>query len=125
VRRRMSLKNVVIFDVIDAFAQEGIDAMRERASTWFSSFQGAIGVEVRDLTVSVSPGTAFVHSLNRYFGKLKSGGDLNMYVRVTLCLRKIDGRWMITHEHNSVPFDSKTRMALISPAATTVTATDH
>jgi ketosteroid isomerase-like protein len=23
--------------------------------------------------------------------------------RLTICLRKIDGRWMIAHEHHSVP----------------------
>ncbi len=108
---------VVLFDVVDAFLQVGIEAMRERASSWFSSFEDTIGVEIRDLTVSVSGDTAFAHSLNRYFGKLKSGGTLNMCVRVTLCLRKINGRWMITYEHNSVPFDSKSGTASISPNA--------
>ena len=28
-----------------------------------------------------------------------------MWVRATVCYRKIDGTWMVTHEHNSVPFD--------------------
>jgi ketosteroid isomerase-like protein len=25
-------------------------------------------------------------------------------VRATICYRKIDGKWMVTHEHVSVPF---------------------
>ena len=72
------------FDVVDAFRQAGIKAMRERAASWFSSFENAIGVEVRDLTVCVSGDTAFAHSLNRYFGKLKKGGTIDMCVRVNL-----------------------------------------
>jgi ketosteroid isomerase-like protein len=107
--------DVVVFDVVDAFQQVGIEAMRERASSWFSSFEDAIGVEVHDLTVAVSGDAAFAHSLNRYFGKLRSGRTLDMCVRVTLCLRKINGQWLITHEHNSVPFDSKSGTAVISP----------
>jgi hypothetical protein len=28
-----------------------------------------------------------------------------MWWRATVCYRKIDGKWMITHEHASVPFN--------------------
>jgi ketosteroid isomerase-like protein len=28
-----------------------------------------------------------------------------MWWRTTVCFRKIDEKWMVTHEHNSVPFD--------------------
>jgi hypothetical protein len=31
------------------------------------------------------------------------GGQLDMLWRTTVCFRKIDGNWMITHGHNSVP----------------------
>jgi ketosteroid isomerase-like protein len=27
-----------------------------------------------------------------------------MWFRVTLGLRRIDGKWLVTHEHSSVPF---------------------
>ena len=30
-----------------------------------------------------------------------------MWVRSTVCYRKIDGRWVVTHEHTSVPFDAE------------------
>ena len=114
-------EDVAVFDVVDAFAQMGLEAMRERAIAWFSSFDDKIGVEVRHLIVSVSGDTAFAHSLNRYSGKLKNGGDLDMSVRVTLCLKKLNDHWIITHEHNSVPFDSKSGMAIISTGAATAT----
>jgi ketosteroid isomerase-like protein len=72
---------------------------------------------LRDLAVDVSGDTAFAHSLNRYFGKVKRGGTIGMCVRVTLCLRRITGQWLITHQHNSVPSDWKSGTAVISPNA--------
>jgi ketosteroid isomerase-like protein len=36
-----------------------------------------------------------------------------MYWRATLCLRKIDGEWLVVHTHTSVPFDMQTGEAQI------------
>lgn len=32
-------------------------------------------------------------------------------VVATVCFHKIDEKWMVTHEHNSVPFDAKSGKA--------------
>jgi ketosteroid isomerase-like protein len=34
-----------------------------------------------------------------------------MWWRTTVCFRKIDEKWMVTREHNSVPFDPKSGKA--------------
>lgn len=34
-----------------------------------------------------------------------------MWWRMTIGYRKIDGTWMVIHEHNSVPFDTETGQA--------------
>ena len=39
---------------------------------------------------------AFCHSLNHLAGAL--------WFRSTIGFRKIGGKWLITHEHNSTPF---------------------
>ena len=43
--------------------------------------------------------------LNRIIGMKTDGKKIDMYWRATVCCRKIDRKWMVTHEHNSVPFD--------------------
>jgi ketosteroid isomerase-like protein len=43
---------------------------------------------------------AFVHGPAR----LGAVGQLSMWLRVTLGLRKRDGAWQITYEHESMPF---------------------
>ena len=47
---------------------------------------------------------AFGHSLNRITGRRTSGEETDVWVRATVCFRKVDGRWLIAHEHVSVPF---------------------
>ena len=37
-------------------------------------------------------------------GTKKDGEKADLWVRVTVGLRRIDGAWKITHQHTSVPF---------------------
>lgn len=39
-----------------------------------------------------------------------------MWVRATLGCRRVDGTWLITHDHESVPFDPESGMAVIDLA---------
>jgi activator of Hsp90 ATPase-like protein/SnoaL-like protein len=49
-------------------------------------------------------GVGFCHSLNRLSGTKTDGEEIDMWLRATVCFRKIDGKWTITHRHESVPF---------------------
>jgi uncharacterized protein (TIGR02246 family) len=96
---------VLAFDVVNPLQSTGSDAIRKRLEEWFSSFQGPIGFEIRDLTIAASEDIAFCHGLSGVNGTRTDGGNINMWYRTTVCYRKIDGKWIITHEHNSVPFN--------------------
>ena len=43
----------------------------------------------------------------------RSGKDSDAWVRSTVCYRKIDGKWMVAHEHVSVPYDMETGKAAV------------
>ncbi|MEH1939644.1 MAG: nuclear transport factor 2 family protein [Nostoc sp.] len=103
--------DILSFDVINPLQYMGADTIRERAQKWFSSFQGSIGYEIRYLSITTGETVAFCHYLYRVSGTLTDGGKVEMWVRVTVCLREIDGKWMIVHEHQSVPFDPETGKA--------------
>jgi uncharacterized protein (TIGR02246 family) len=107
--------DVVIFDVINPVQHVGLDALKQRLSQWFSTFDGPIDSELRDLQIAADGQVAFCHSLQRFRGSLKNGGKLDMLVRYTTCLRKIDDRWVVTHEHASTPFDPETGRASVAP----------
>ena len=71
---------------------------------WFSTFQGPIDYENRDLHITAGNDVAFCHSLNRMMATTTKGEKVDLWFRDTLGFRKIDGQWKITHEHSSVPF---------------------
>jgi len=97
--------DVLSFDVVNPLQYKGADSIRKRLMEWFSSFQGSIGLEIRDLSITTGDGVAFSHCLNHVSATTKAGGKLDMWWRETACYRKINGMWLITHQHSSVPFD--------------------
>ena len=103
--------DVLSFDVVNALQYEGADAIRKRLKEWFAQFDGPIGFEIRDLSITAGREVAFSHSLDHVSATTTSGGKLDMWWRETACYRKIDGKWLITHQHSSVPFDVETGKA--------------
>lgn len=97
--------NAMIFDVIDPLRSEGSGAARVRAEQWLATYNGPPRWENRDVRVFADGDVAFSHSLSHVTGKLKSGDGMDMWFRTTLGFRRNGGRWMIVHDHGSVPFD--------------------
>src|SRR5439155_22666832 len=56
--------DVVAFDLISTLRYVGSDAVGERLGNWFSSFEGPIRYETRDLAIAAGTDAAFGHSLN-------------------------------------------------------------
>ena len=97
--------DIVWFDVVNPLQHIGSDALKKRAEEWFASFDGAIGYQTLKLSITAGDDVAFSHALNHVSATKIGGGQLDMYWRTTVCYRKIDEKWTVTHEHNSVPFE--------------------
>jgi PhnB protein len=95
--------DAVAFDLAPPL-QHRRDAIRNGLAEWFPTWVGAIGYEVRDLDVTVGDDVAFTRSLNRLSGKRTSGESTDVWLRATVGFRKLEGEWMVVHEHASVPF---------------------
>lgn len=95
---------IVWFDLAPPLRYMGADAYRKNWEEWFVTWKGSIGYEVHDLTITTGGDVAFLYSLNRIHGTRTSGEETDVWVRATVCFRKSGGRWMVTHEHFSVPF---------------------
>jgi uncharacterized protein (TIGR02246 family) len=105
--------DVVAFDLISPLQYAGAGEVRERLADWFSSFDGPIGYENRDLRIAAGEDVAFAHSLNHVDATTTDGTSVDMWWRATVCLRKIDGDWRVTHSHASVPLDMETGRAAV------------
>jgi ketosteroid isomerase-like protein len=106
--------DIVSFDVQAPLRQLGAQGKRQNWVEAFAVFQPPLDYEIRDLTIAVSGDAAFAYSLNRLSGMLSNGTRTGMWVRATLCLRKIDGSWLIEHDHASVPLDLASGKALLN-----------
>lgn len=110
---RSHAPNVVMFDALDPLRYVGSEAVRERAAQWLSWYRGPVGYEVRDLSVTAGSEAAFCHYLYRVTGTMTNGREVDMWVRSTVCFRKVGDEWMVTHEHTSVPFDAESGKASV------------
>jgi uncharacterized protein (TIGR02246 family) len=106
--------DIVTFDLAPPLECRGARALKESLEAWFPTFRGPVGYEIRDLSITVGDDVAFCRSLNRISGSRTDGEETDVWVRATVGLRKIDGRWQVTHEHASVPFymDGSNRAAV-------------
>jgi ketosteroid isomerase-like protein len=106
-------RDVQTFDATPPLQRRGADSYRKSYEDWFATWDGPIGVELRELDISASDDVAFATSLNHITGKSKTGENADVWMRLTLGLRKIGGQWKATHEHVSVPFDMQTQKAAL------------
>ena len=95
-------EDVVVFDVPPPLQETGRDAYRKHWEDWLKMFDGPLNCEFKDMHITTGDDVAFLHTLTRVSEK-KSGPDSGSWVRVTVGYRKIDGNWIATHEHVSVP----------------------
>lgn len=96
--------DLVTFDLAPPLEYVGADSLRKNLEDWFPTFRGPIGYEISNLHIDASQDLALCRSLNRITGTRTGGEKTDVWVRATVGLRNMDGRWLVTHEHMSVPF---------------------
>ena len=105
--------DITYFDAVPPLQITGSDAVRRNFLRWFDSWESAIGVEIRDLTILVSEGVAAAYLLHRTSGTLKNGQEVGYWVRATVCCQRSNQGWLIMHEHISLPVDPRSRSAVM------------
>ena len=96
--------DAVTADLAPPLWNRGAATLRRNFEEWFDSWIGPIEIEVRDVHVATGGDVAFARMLNRIHGARTSGEATDLWVRATVCFRRIGGEWKIAHEHVSVPF---------------------
>jgi uncharacterized protein (TIGR02246 family) len=94
-----------VFDVVPPRQYVGADAYRKDWQDFFAMFNGPVKFTISDLAVAADRNLAYSHSIQRVTGTDKNGKPIDLTVRLTDVYRKIGGRWVIEHEHVSVPVD--------------------
>lgn len=108
--------DIVYFDLVPPLQYAGSSALRERFSDWFGRWTGPIGQELGDLKVIAGDTVAAAWMLIRASGTLKTGQDVDYWVRVSNGFQRSGDSWFITHEHVSLPVNMQTRTAVMDLA---------
>ncbi len=104
-------KSLVVFDVVPPRQYVGAAAYRKDWENFFALFQGPVKFTISDLAITADGTLAYSHSIQRVQGTDTKGQPIDWTVRVTDGYRKIKGRWLVAHEHVSVPVDPETGKA--------------
>jgi uncharacterized protein (TIGR02246 family) len=99
--------DIVMFDVPPPYeGVRGIDAYRE---TWppFCEWQAkGASFEIVSLDVTAGDQIAYAYALLRCGTQQELANNPDGRLRLTLGLRKEDGRWVVAHEHHSFADDA-------------------
>jgi ketosteroid isomerase-like protein len=109
--------NLVSFDLTPNFGTLRYVGAENKRRAWeeaFAAFTGPFSYEVHELNVTTHGELAFVHSLNHVNATLASGQITDLWLRWTACFRRIDGVWLVVHDHVSVPADLEHGRAVLN-----------
>lgn len=98
----------VLFDIVPRKEYQGANAYRKAWTEMFTHFKSQPTIEVTELHITVDGNVAFGHSFQHLRGTDTHGRPVDRWVRVTDGYRKINGTWLIAHEHISTPVDFST-----------------
>jgi ketosteroid isomerase-like protein len=101
-------ESLVVFDVVPPRQYVGWNAYKKDWEGFLALFDGPITVELTDLHVATAGSLGYGHSIQRVSGRMRDGNNLDLTVRVTDVYRKVKGKWLVVHEHLSVPVDLAT-----------------
>ena len=111
--RACYVPDMVSYDCHSAFQFRGIDAYSKHLEMCFSHMAGPTVIETHELSITAGDDIAFCHMTMRCGATSKSGSEHWSWLRSTVCLRKIDGQWLIAHDHCSAPFEPMSGQAML------------
>ena len=97
-------KDIVMFDVPPPYnGVRGIDDYRDSWPPFFEFIATGAEFTVVELDVVAGADVAFAYALLRCGTSDQFAENPDNRLRVTVGLRKVNGRWLIAHEHHSFP----------------------
>jgi ketosteroid isomerase-like protein len=104
---------IVYFDCVAPLQIVGHEAVKRNFLRWFDMWEGPIGVEIRDQTITREHDLAAAYMMHRTYGTLTGGKQVDYWLRVSVLFKKSSSGWRLSHEHVSVPIDFAKGTALM------------
>jgi uncharacterized protein (TIGR02246 family) len=96
--------DILMFDVPPPFSSRGLEDYMATWETFFESTEKPVAFHFTDVEITAGSDVAFVTAVGHCVTTDQAGQREPLDFRLTMGLRKgLDGRWIITHEHHSLP----------------------
>jgi len=95
--------DLLMFDVPPPMQSVGIEAYKKTWDLFYAWSRDPIVFDIIEMNITAGQDVAFATALMRCSGIEKNREEIELSFRVTIGLRKIEGRWTVTHEHHSIP----------------------
>jgi len=100
--------DLIVFDANPPRQYSGWDAYKKDFEAFLASSPGPADMLITDVSVTVGGDVAYGHSIQHPILTDEDGKKTEFTVRVTDGYKKVNGEWLISHEHVSVPVDMTT-----------------
>jgi uncharacterized protein (TIGR02246 family) len=94
--------DVLMFDVPPPLESRGIDAYRDTWALFYAASPEPPVFDIKQMNVTAGPDVAFVTATMGCV-VIEKGTSAPLAFRLTIGLRKIEDRWIVMHEHHSIP----------------------
>jgi uncharacterized protein (TIGR02246 family) len=101
-------KQLFVFDVVPPREYTSWEAYKKDFEGLFSAFPGPMKNVISEQTIHVVGSIAYGHNIQTSEFTGKDGTKVKIIDRTTDIYRKMNGKWLIVEEHNSVPVDLNT-----------------
>jgi uncharacterized protein (TIGR02246 family) len=95
--------NILMFDVPPPFLSRGIDAYMATWKLFFSNVDKPVTFAFEDIEVTAGSDVAFATAKGNCVNIDRTGKSEPLQFRLTMGLKKFDGKWRVMHEHHSLP----------------------
>jgi ketosteroid isomerase-like protein len=91
--------DLVIFDVLPPMKYDSVESYRRNWEDWQPQTEGEMRFDLENVSITAGVDVAFAHAFIHCGGTTRDGVSFHDIVRATFCLQKIDGSWMVLHQH--------------------------
>ena len=95
--------DILMFDVPPPFSSRGLDAYMATWRLFFASVEKPVSFSFEDVEVTAGSDVAFAAAKGKCLNIDQAGRREPLEFRLTMGLKKTDGKWRVMHEHHSLP----------------------
>jgi uncharacterized protein (TIGR02246 family) len=95
--------DILMFDVPLPLLSQGLDSYMATWERFLSWSDKPVAFDLHDVRITAGKDVAFATALGRCAGVDANSRREELTFRLTMCFRKMWGRWHVMHEHHSLP----------------------